>query len=120
MLFFCLIPQGKNTGKGNTDGTHTYKKFFNCPKNCGIFVPFSQIITSSPPTANPSAHLDTEELSVGDRVTYFTTDKCRHGMVMDVKEKDGQIMVRISTVSSFPNGIKREKRIIKPLLVWVG
>lgn len=117
MLFFCLIPQGKDAGKGNTDGTINYKKFFHCPKDCGIFVPFSQIITLSPSTTNLSAHLDIEELSVGDRVTYFTTDKCRHGMVMDVKEKDGQIMVRISTVSSFPNGIKSQKRIIKPLLV---
>lgn len=112
-----LTSQGKDMGKGSSDGSHNYKNFFSCPQHCGIFVPFSQIIpvaqsSSPPPTAEAYAHPNSEELFVGDRVTYFTTNKLRHGMVMDIQEKDGETMVRISTVSSFPsnNPNRRAKR----------
>lgn len=105
-FFFRLIPQGKDKGKGKSDGSHNYKKFFSCQKHCDIFVPFSQITpvalsSSSAPNAEPYAQPDTQELFVGDRVTYFATNKLRHGMVMDIQEKDGQTMVRVSTVSAF-------------------
>lgn len=54
----------------------------------------------SPPTAQPHAQPNSEELFVGDRVTYFSPNELRHGMVMDIQERDGQTMVRVSTVSS--------------------
>lgn len=100
--FFGIELQDKDKGKGSSDGSHNYKKFFSCQQHCGIFVPFSQIIpvalsSTPPPAAEAYAHPNTEELFVGDRVTYFTTNKLRHGMVMDIQEKDGQTMVRIST-----------------------
>lgn len=104
-----MVSQGKDKGKGNSDGSHNYKKLFTCQQRCGLFVPFSQITpvalssASSPPTAEPGAQPSAEELCVGDRVTYFTNSEPRHGMVMDIQERDGQTMVRISTVSSLPN-----------------
>lgn len=116
LLSFCwIIPQGKHVGKGTSDGTYNYKQFFSCQPRCGMFVPFSQIkavgrSSSSPPTDQPHALPNSEELFVGDRVTYFTPNELRHGMVMDIQEKDGLTMVRVSTVSSFPeNGKKNQK-----------
>ena len=100
-----VSPQGKDKGKGDTNGTHRCKTFFSCPKDCGIFAPFSRIrpvvsSTLSPSIPEPSQQLDTEELAPGDRVTYFTNDKCRHGMVVELREEDGKHVVRISTVSN--------------------
>lgn len=100
--FFGIELQGKDKGKGDTDGTHGYKTFFSCPKDCGIFAPFSRIrpvvpSTLSPSIPEPSQQLDTEELAPGDRVTYFINDKCRHGMVVELRDEDGKHVVRIST-----------------------
>lgn len=101
-----LSPQGEDKGKGNTNGSYQYKPFFSCPNDCGIFAPFSRLrpvvpSSSSPSINKPSAQLEPEELIAGDRVTYFISNKCRHGMVVDVQEKGGQTIVRISTVSTF-------------------
>lgn len=100
-----LSPQGEDKGKGNTTGSYQSKTLFSCPKDCGIFAPFSRLkpvvpSSLSPTSPKPSAQPETEELIAGDRVTYFISDKCRHGMVVDVQEKGGQFIVRISTVSS--------------------
>lgn len=100
--FFGIELQGKHIGRGTSDGSHNYKRFFSCQPLCGIFVPFSQIKavahgSSSPPTAQPHAQPNSEELFVGDRVTYFSPNELRHGMVMDIQERDGQTMVRVST-----------------------
>lgn len=93
-----LSPQEEDKGKGNTDGTYQHKTLFTCPKDCGIFVPFSRLRPVIP-TSSSAVQLEKNELLAGDRVTYFITDKCRHGMVVDVKEKAGQTVVQISTVS---------------------
>lgn len=103
--YACVPAQGKDKGKGDTDGTHRYKTLFSCPKDCGIFAPFSRVRPVVPSTLSPSIpehspQLDTEELTPGDRVTYFTNDKCRHGMVVELREEDGKHVVRISTVSN--------------------
>ncbi|XP_026201963.1 ubiquitin carboxyl-terminal hydrolase CYLD [Anabas testudineus] len=90
--FFGIELQGGDRGKGHTDGQFNYKKLFSCEKNCGIFAPFPSVRLSS-----PSSQPETEEISPGDRVTYVMDDKCRHGMVIDVQEKDGQLYVKIST-----------------------
>lgn len=98
-----LSPQGADKGKGETDGSHHCKTLFSCAKNCGIFAPFSKVrpvCPRSPSTPEPSSLPGTECINPGDRVTYFISDKCRHGMVVDVQEKDGQHFVRISTVSN--------------------
>lgn len=99
-----LSPQGEDKGKGNTNGSYQNKALFSCPEDCGIFVPFSRLkpvvpSSVSPPGPKPSTQLEHEELTAGDRVTYFISNKCRHGMVVDVQEKSGQTIVRISTVS---------------------
>lgn len=109
-----LSPQGEDKGKGNTDGSHQYKIFFSCPKDCGIFVPFSKLSPVVPSSlsssfAKSSEELELEELLVGDRVTYFINDKCRHGMVVNVQEKGGQTLIRISTVSN-PNPNETKKK----------
>ncbi|XP_041862561.1 ubiquitin carboxyl-terminal hydrolase CYLD [Melanotaenia boesemani] len=100
--FFGIELQGADRGKGDTDGTYKYEKYFRCEKKCGIFAPFSKISpvvpsSLSPPISEPSPQAQTEKLSPGDRVTYFIHEKCRHGMVVDVLEEDGVLLVRIST-----------------------
>uniref|UniRef100_A0A3Q4BNC8 USP domain-containing protein n=1 Tax=Mola mola TaxID=94237 RepID=A0A3Q4BNC8_MOLML len=87
----------EDRGKGNTNGTYQYKNFFSCPKNCGIFAPFTRISHVVPGSLSSSTQLYTDKLFAGDRVTYFISDKCRHGMVVDVKKKGGEPIVRIST-----------------------
>ncbi|XP_008280019.1 ubiquitin carboxyl-terminal hydrolase CYLD [Stegastes partitus] len=100
--FFGIELQGADRKKGKTDGTFRFEKLFSCDKNCGIFAPFSRVrplvpIPLAPSHPDPSPKLQPEELIPGDRVTYFINDTCRHGMVVDVQEKDGQHIVQIST-----------------------
>ncbi|TMS20188.1 Ubiquitin carboxyl-terminal hydrolase CYLD [Larimichthys crocea] len=101
--FFGIELQGLDKGKGNTNGIYrgTYKQLFSCPKDCGIFVPFTRLrpvapSSLSPSVPEPSAQPETK-LAPGDRVTYFINDKDRHGMVLDVLERNGKYFVRIST-----------------------
>lgn len=106
LIFHFLVLQGKHMGKGTSDGSYKYKQLFSCQPLCAMFVPFSKIkaaarSSTSPPTAQSHALPNSEELFVGDRVTYITPHELRHGMVMDIQEKDGQTMVRVSTVSLF-------------------
>uniref|UniRef100_A0A8C2WSU4 Ubiquitin carboxyl-terminal hydrolase CYLD n=1 Tax=Cyclopterus lumpus TaxID=8103 RepID=A0A8C2WSU4_CYCLU len=101
--FFGIELQGEDKGKGNTDGIYQSKVLFSCKKDCGIFSTFSRIrpvvpSSLSPPNAEHSQ--TTDELVPGDRVTYFTADNCRHGMVLDVQEEHGEHVVRISTASN--------------------
>lgn len=96
--------QGEDKGKGNTDGFYKRERLFYCEKDCGILVPFSRVrrrvsSSSSPSDLKSSSRVETEELTMGDRITYFINDNCRHGMVISMQEKDGQHFVRISTVS---------------------
>ncbi|KAM8875403.1 ubiquitin carboxyl-terminal hydrolase CYLD isoform 3-T5 [Spinachia spinachia] len=96
--FFGIELQGEDRGKGDTDGI-CQKTLFPCAKDCGIFAPFSRVRPVVPSSLSPSSpkHSETDEVAPGDRVTYFFEDKCQHGMVLDVKEKDGEPCVRIST-----------------------
>ncbi|KAM9357788.1 ubiquitin carboxyl-terminal hydrolase CYLD [Symphorus nematophorus] len=116
--FFGIELQGSDRGKGDTDGSYDHKTFFACAKNCGIFAPFSRVrpvVPSSLSSSNhePSPQIDTEQLTVGDRVTYFIDDKCRHGMVVNMQERGGQHIIRISTDTD-ENG-KRGGEIEVPL-----
>lgn len=101
-MFFGIELQGEDRGKGNTNGIYSHKTFFTCKKDCGIFAPFSRVRPLVPTSLSPSvpessSQTETEELFPGDRVTYFINNYCRHGMVVDVLEKDGEQFVRIST-----------------------
>ncbi|XP_017289779.1 ubiquitin carboxyl-terminal hydrolase CYLD [Kryptolebias marmoratus] len=100
--FFGIELQGEDKGKGNNNGIFGHKQHFTCEKNCGVFAPFSRVRPVAPSSllramSEPSAQPETEELSPGDRVTYFTKDKSHHGMVVSVEEEDGKPYVRIST-----------------------
>lgn len=94
-LFLFFFLQGADRGKGHSDGYYAHKKRFSCERNCGIFAPFSRI------RLFPSSQPQIEEITLGERVTYFINNKCHHGMVVDVQEEDGQHYVQISTVSIF-------------------
>ncbi|KAM7012277.1 ubiquitin carboxyl-terminal hydrolase CYLD [Tautogolabrus adspersus] len=96
--FFGIELQEADKGRGKTDGKYQYKKLFSCPKDCGIFAPFSRVRPVVSSSLSPSIHqsnppLETEELAPGDRVTYFIGDKLFHGMVVN----SCGFMVRIST-----------------------
>lgn len=95
---FTSVQQGEDKEKGDSDGTYEYKPFFKCQKKSGIFVPFSSLKTVMPRSLSPGVPLEPVQLSAGDRVTYSTTNELRHGMVLGLKEKDGQTVVQISTV----------------------
>lgn len=94
-LFFGIELQEPDRGKGSTDGKYQHKRFFHCEKDCGIFAPFNRVGSLSPSMHEPSSQ--TEELQLGDRVTYFINNKCRHGMVLGLLDIDGQQFVQIST-----------------------
>uniref|UniRef100_A0A8C1G592 ubiquitinyl hydrolase 1 n=1 Tax=Cyprinus carpio TaxID=7962 RepID=A0A8C1G592_CYPCA len=42
-VFFGVELQGEDKGKGQNDGSFHYKTYFICPKNSGIFAPFTRI-----------------------------------------------------------------------------
>uniref|UniRef100_A0A3Q4MCR2 ubiquitinyl hydrolase 1 n=1 Tax=Neolamprologus brichardi TaxID=32507 RepID=A0A3Q4MCR2_NEOBR len=90
---------GADRGKGRCDGTYRNERYFKCDKNCGIFAPFNRVSSLLPPVQKPS--LQTEGLQLGDRVTYFVDDKCRHGMVLALLEMDGRCFVQISTGNTY-------------------
>ncbi|KAM9848407.1 ubiquitin carboxyl-terminal hydrolase CYLD [Aulostomus maculatus] len=101
-IFFGIELQGEDRGKGKTDGSYYHQALFRCEKDCGIFAPFPRVRPRLSSSLSPAAltslpQLETEGLAPGDRVTYFTNDYCRHGMVVDMQEKDGDYFVRIST-----------------------
>ncbi|XP_062279810.1 ubiquitin carboxyl-terminal hydrolase CYLD [Scomber scombrus] len=95
--FFGIELQEEDCGKGNTDGCHQYRRLFACKKKCGIFAPFNRVWPVVPASPPPSSHPETEDVSPGDRVTYFVEDHFRHGMVVEVQKKGGEHVVRIST-----------------------
>ncbi|XP_010764854.1 ubiquitin carboxyl-terminal hydrolase CYLD [Notothenia coriiceps] len=85
--FFGIELQGEDRGKGHTDGSYRNTTFFACEKYSGIFAPFSRVRPVVPSSLSPSvpkhsAQTEAEGLNVGDRVTYFIDEKCRHGMVL--------------------------------------
>lgn len=97
---FGFTPQGEDKGKGQSDGRYSFRSFFECPRDCGMFVPFSRIKPVHPKPSAPWVDMQEnpiQTLSVGDRVTYILDDKseCQHGMVLSLL-KDGTIL--ISTV----------------------
>ncbi|XP_069009025.1 LOW QUALITY PROTEIN: ubiquitin carboxyl-terminal hydrolase CYLD [Embiotoca jacksoni] len=94
-VFFGIELKGADRRKGNTDGTFKRETLFSCQRNCGVFAPFTRVSPPSTPTPPPQPH--TDELTVGDRVTYFSDSKCRYGMVVSMDERDGQHFVWIST-----------------------
>lgn len=88
------VQQEEGEGKRGSNGSSTFEPSLNGPKSSGISVPFSRVRPVIPGSSAPSV-----PLSAGDRVTYFLSDACRHGMVLGVKERSGQTVVQISTVS---------------------
>lgn len=96
-----LSPQGEDRGNGPTDGSYRNTTFFPCDKYSGIFAAFSRVRPAVPSSLSPSvpkhsAQTEAEGLNVGDRVTYFIDEKCRHGMVLYLQGDS----VKISTVSN--------------------
>ncbi|XP_060934365.1 ubiquitin carboxyl-terminal hydrolase CYLD isoform X2 [Limanda limanda] len=98
--FFGVELQGTDRGKGDNDGCYRNETLFSCARDCGVFVPFSRVRPVVPSSLSPSVpepQPQGEKLSSGDRVTYYTSNKAAHGMVVDVLEMEGQQFVRIST-----------------------
>ncbi|KAL7891281.1 hypothetical protein AOLI_G00007570 [Acnodon oligacanthus] len=99
-VFFGVELQGEDRGKGKNDGTYHFKPLFTCQKKCGIFAPFNRI---SPVHIKPSGfshatqsdlpETPIEEFSVGDRVVYFIGSECRHGMVVELDERNGWVLI---------------------------
>ncbi|XP_026179336.1 ubiquitin carboxyl-terminal hydrolase CYLD [Mastacembelus armatus] len=89
--FFGIELQGEHRGKGQTDGSYLCKTLFSCERNCGVFAPFARVkplvpSSLSPSTPEPFSQQQTENLTTGDRVTYFINDILHHGMVVNVDQ----------------------------------
>ncbi|KAM4628850.1 ubiquitin carboxyl-terminal hydrolase CYLD [Polymixia lowei] len=101
-MFFGIELQGSDKGKGNTDGTFRFNTLFSCKKDCGLFAPFSRVrpvVPRSllPSVPQPTTQAQTDHLSLGDRVTFFSEDDhLYHGVVIDLEENEGQQFVHIS------------------------
>ncbi|XP_016135769.1 uncharacterized protein [Sinocyclocheilus grahami] len=103
-VFFGVELQGEDKGKGQNDGSYLHKTYFTCPKNSGIFAPFTRIkpVDHKPsalplPTQSSVSMTSTEPLKVGDRVTFLGDINDHHGMIMDIKDSPDGKMVLIST-----------------------
>ncbi|KAI4880818.1 hypothetical protein NFI96_031833 [Prochilodus magdalenae] len=86
-VFFGVELQGEDRGKGQCDGRYSYRTYFECQKNCGIFAPFNRI---KPAHSKASDH---EQFSFGDRVVYITSAERRHGMVVKLMKETGMVMI---------------------------
>lgn len=106
-MFHCLktsVQQEEGEETRASNGTYMYEPSFNSPKSSWLYVPFTKVRPVIPGSSAPSVHVEAVhveavQLCAGDRVTYVLTDECRHGMVLGVKERSGQTVVQISTVS---------------------
>ncbi|XP_052455629.1 ubiquitin carboxyl-terminal hydrolase CYLD [Carassius gibelio] len=103
-VFFGVELQGEDKEKGQNDGSYLHQTYFTCPKNSGIFAPFTRIKPvdhkpSAPllPTQSSLSMTSTEPLKVGDRVTFLSDINDHHGMIMDIKDSPDGKMVLIST-----------------------
>ncbi|KAG9277306.1 ubiquitin carboxyl-terminal hydrolase CYLD-like [Astyanax mexicanus] len=100
-VFFGVELQGDDKGKGQNNGTHHFKRLFTCGENCGIFAPFSRIRpvhsapadTSHPAPWSSKAETAEEELSVGDRVSYFIGSEMHSGMVLEILKSKGMVLI---------------------------
>ncbi|XP_026879902.2 ubiquitin carboxyl-terminal hydrolase CYLD isoform X2 [Electrophorus electricus] len=99
-VFFGVELQGQDKGKGQNSGSFCYKSYFQCPKDCGIFAPFNRIkplhSKQSSTCAAPRSSLPeptTEQLVVGDRVTYCIKDTWLHGMVLELDNEKGVVLI---------------------------
>ncbi|XP_072540400.1 ubiquitin carboxyl-terminal hydrolase CYLD isoform X2 [Salminus brasiliensis] len=98
-VFFGVELQGEDKGKGQ-DGTYNFKSLFSCGKNCGMFAPFNRI---RPMHSKPAGSSHTpwssvpetteEQLSVGNRVTYFIGPERHHGMVLQLLKEEGMVLI---------------------------
>uniref|UniRef100_A0A9J7WVX9 ubiquitinyl hydrolase 1 n=1 Tax=Cyprinus carpio carpio TaxID=630221 RepID=A0A9J7WVX9_CYPCA len=103
-VFFGVELQEGDKNKGQNDGSYLHKIYFTCPKNSGIFAPFTRIkpVDHKPsgpplPTQSSLSMTSTEPLKVGDRVTFLGKINDHHGMIMDIKDSPDGKMVLIST-----------------------
>ncbi|KAL6458112.1 hypothetical protein MHYP_G00333420 [Metynnis hypsauchen] len=99
-VYFGVELQGEDRGKGENDGTYRLKTLFTCQKNCGIFAPFNKIIPVhtkpsgfSQATQSGLPETPIEKFSVGDRVVYFIGSERRHGMVVELDEEKGMVLI---------------------------
>ncbi|KAG7326262.1 hypothetical protein KOW79_009663 [Hemibagrus wyckioides] len=111
-VFFGVELLGEDMGKGRNDGSFGHKKYFECQRDCGVFVPFTRIKPLHPKPSAPWAGMEgdpTQKLSFGDRITYILDDKsdCQHGMVLKVKP-DGMILISTDVDEHGKRGGERE------------
>lgn len=98
-MFHCLktsVQQEEGEGKRGSNGTYMCEPPFS---RGWVYVPFTKVRPVVPGSPGPSVQMEAVHLSAGDRVTYILTQECGHGMVLGVREKSGQTLVQISTVS---------------------
>ncbi|KAI2663601.1 Ubiquitin carboxyl-terminal hydrolase CYLD [Labeo rohita] len=102
-VYFGVELQGEDKGKGQNDGSYI-KTHFKCPKDSGVFAPFTRVRPmyqkpSAPPLHSQSSlsMTSTEPLKPGDRVTFFDDKNTHHGMVMNITDSQEGKMVLIST-----------------------
>ncbi|XP_043985815.1 ubiquitin carboxyl-terminal hydrolase CYLD [Gambusia affinis] len=100
--YFGIELQKPDKGKGKTDGNYGSTTFFQCEKNCGVFAPFSRVkpVVSTPmlpSMAKPHTQQQAQDIFPGDNVYFFIDGKYRYGIVLGIKEEEGQRIVQIST-----------------------
>lgn len=103
-MFHCFktsVPQEEGEEQRGSNGAYLYEAPFNRPRSGWVHVPFTKVRPEVPGSSVTGVPMEAVQLSAGDRVTYVLTDECRHGMVLGVKERSGQTVVQISTVSKW-------------------
>lgn len=76
-VFYGVELQGSDRGRGNTDGTHRYKQFFSCDKNCGVFAPFNRITAVGAQTSPDPHSKDSSDLKPRVRISLKSKSELR-------------------------------------------
>ncbi|XP_068028414.1 ubiquitin carboxyl-terminal hydrolase CYLD-like isoform X2 [Anomalospiza imberbis] len=114
-VFFGVELQGEGENRGRSDGSYHGTEYFKCKRNCGIFLPFSQI-QFIPTSGNDYGKQklgkqDTEEVvpvKVGDAVSFLVDEIPTKGIAMAVYREGSQWFVKVCPEEEGTTDIFRE------------
>ncbi|XP_064494880.1 ubiquitin carboxyl-terminal hydrolase CYLD-like [Pseudopipra pipra] len=113
-VFFGVELQGEGENRGRSDGSYHGTEFFQCRKNCGIFLPFSKI-QFDPGAGKNSGNGKPKEaeeealpVKVGDAVSFYVDEIPTKGVAMAVYREGSQWFVRVCPEEEGTTDIFRE------------
>ncbi|XP_027764446.1 ubiquitin carboxyl-terminal hydrolase CYLD-like [Empidonax traillii] len=116
-VFFGVELQGEGENRGRSDGSYHGTEFFQCRRNCGIFLPFSKIQFNPRPGGNagnagnaePSEAVEeAAPVKVGDAVSFYVDEILTKGIAMAVFREGSRWFVKVCPEEEGTTDIFRE------------